>query len=121
MTATLAQARRYSTWLAWFWLVCVLVGTLTPADRMPAVPGGDKLHHFVAFGVLCFLACLKPRTARVQWALVAGAIAVGGAIELIQPYVNRWGDWADFYANSGGALLGWALARLANARISRVS
>lgn len=29
----------------------------------------------------------------------------GGAIELIQPSVNRYGEWLDFYADAFGALL----------------
>ena len=30
----------------------VAIATLTPSQNMPSVPGGDKLHHFLAFGAL---------------------------------------------------------------------
>ena len=41
------------------------------------------------------------------------AVAYGGLIELVQPYVNRYGEWGDFVANAMGCLIGFALARLA--------
>jgi len=33
-------------------------------------------------------------------------ICLGGVIELIQPYVNRYGEWLDFIANTAGVLIG---------------
>ena len=110
MKALLSFLRHHSNALASLWLVAVLVATLMPADRLPAVPGSDKLHHLVAYGVLCFLACIKPRRRLALWVIVFGAIFIGGAVEIIQPYVNRWGEWADFFANSAGAVLGWGTA-----------
>ncbi len=34
-----------------------------------------------------------------------------GAIELIQPYVNRYGEWLDLAANTGGLISGFIVAR----------
>ena len=44
--------------------------------------------------------------------LIPSVIAFGGAIELIQPYVNRQGEWADFWADTTGALLGVGIGLL---------
>ena len=69
-----------------------------------------KLHGFfltglnlpgkIAYAVLMFPAALtKPR----NW-LVFGLLFVGysGVIELLQPFVNRYGEWLDMAANSAG-------------------
>lgn len=37
----------------------------------------------------------------------------GGAIELLQPYVNRNGEWLDFAANSLGVVFGVCVGMLA--------
>ena len=37
-----------------------------------------------------------------------------GLIELIQPHVNRYGEWMDFLANISGLIIGIALAFLIN-------
>ena len=31
----------------------------------------------------------------------------GGVIEMIQPYVNRYGEWLDFFANTIGVIFGF--------------
>ena len=41
-------------------------------------------------------------------------ICLGGVIELIQPYVNRYGEWLDFIANVTGVLIGSVFGLLAN-------
>jgi len=86
----------------------IALATLTPlAELAPKPPGGDKFHHFVAFAALTLpTALLYPRA--LIW-LLPTAIAYGGCLELIQPYVNRWGEWGDFVADSLGAILGVVL------------
>lgn len=98
--------------LAAIWLVAIAIATLAPAQHLPLVPGSDKLHHLVAYGGLMFLATLPERSLPVLLALLVLAIAFGGAVELIQPYINRWGEWADFVANSVGAFIGCGSALL---------
>lgn len=86
----------------------VAVATLTPSERMPSAPGGDKLHHFLAFGAVAFpIAFARPRA--FIW-IVLGVSAYGGAIELIQPHVGRHGDVMDAIANAAGAICGAVLA-----------
>ena len=80
--------------------------SLTPLEELPEVPGGDKLHHFIAYGALAF------PTAFIRSRYLVGLtllyLLLGGGIELIQPYVNRYGEWLDFAANAGGTALGTA-------------
>ena len=90
-------------------LLALVVGiaTLTPQDHMPSAPGGDKLHHFLAFGALVFpMAFARPRAA--IW-LVLVVSLYGALIEVIQPHVGRHGDVMDAIANVGGAILGASL------------
>jgi VanZ family protein len=95
-------------------LVAVTSGSLIPAERMP--PGGftwDKAEHFVAYGALALpVALARPR----GWGLVLAGLAVwSGAIELLQPLVNRRTDAADMAANLLGIGLGVGLAALIRA------
>jgi VanZ family protein len=44
-------------------------------------------------------------------AIVLFGICLGASIEIIQPYVNRFGDLNDFKADVIGILLGYLLGR----------
>ena len=73
----------------------------------------DKAAHFVAFGLILWsLGVLFSRLPRL-WA--AGiAIAIGGAVELIQRYTGRdpsWGDWLADILGVATALALWTLWR----------
>ena len=70
----------------------------------------DKLDHLVGFAALLLPAALLYRHA-LYW-LLPCAIAFGGIIEIIQPYVNRNGEWGDFWADAIGALLGVSIGLL---------
>ena len=41
-------------------------------------------------------------------------IAYSGAIELLQPYVNRYGEWNDMLANTAGIICGLFIAEIVN-------
>ena len=81
--------------------------SLTPLDELPPVPGGDKTHHLIAYSALAFPTALaKPR---LILPLAMPYFALGGVIEWIQPYVNRYGEVLDFLANTAGVIIGsWA-------------
>ncbi|MCI2282686.1 VanZ family protein [Colwellia sp. MSW7] len=99
----------------WLHITCLLlvsIATLSlwPAAYLPAVPGTDKTHHFIAYGALIFPTALKqPKN---TFLIIVGFAAFSGAIELIQPYVNRYGEWLDMLANTLGLLCGWVLAKI---------
>ena len=73
------------------------VATLTPLPTAIDAPGSDKLHHFIAFAALSYPASAHIR--RFSWPIVLASAAFGGAIEIIQPYVNRSGEFLDFAAD----------------------
>ena len=91
--------------------ICIL--SLTPLEELPDVPGGDKLHHFIAYGALAFPTALI--RSRYLVILTLAYLALGGAIELIQPYVNRYGEWFDFMANAMGTMLGTSAGLMVSA------
>ena len=98
-------------------LVVVTAASLWPLDKLPSIPGSDKVHHFIAYGALMFPTALrKPK----YWFLI-GLLFIGysGVIELVQPYVNRYGEWLDLAANAAGVACGLVVAQLA-ARISLI-
>jgi len=101
----------------WLPLSAAILTTITalslwPLEHLPTVPGSDKTHHFIAYTALMFPAALRrPR----HWLLIALFFAAwSGGIELIQPYVNRYGEWLDMLANSLGLLCGLLIAHLIN-------
>lgn len=103
---------RAAPWLTLFLALAIGYLSLSPLDDLPKAPGGDKLHHFIAYASLTFPMMFADAQ---QWRrIMLPAIAYGGAIELIQPYVNRYGEWLDFAANSAGCLIGAGLALLAS-------
>jgi len=101
----------------WFILSLLLAITisflsLTPLTELPSVAGNDKTHHFIAYSALALpLMLRKPRFWFVGLVLF---ILLSGAIELIQPFVNRYGEWLDLLANLGGICCGAVLAYIIN-------
>ena len=106
-----------SHWLL-FTIVIILpitVLSLLPVDSLPLVPGTDKTHHFIAYGALAFpIALARPH----KWLLIIiGFLGYSGVIELIQPYVNRYGEWLDLGANGLGLVVGIIIASFARSII----
>ncbi|MCG8552313.1 MAG: VanZ family protein [Desulfobacterales bacterium] len=94
-------------------LTLITVFSLFPMDALPPAPGTDKTHHFIAYALLMLPAALRKPA---NWMLLGlFFILYSGAIELIQPFVNRYGEWMDLFANSAGVVCGagipaiWAL------------
>lgn len=101
-------------WLALtvIFLAAITALSLWPLDELPSLPGTDKIHHLIAYAVLALPAALR----RPQRGILIGFlfVAYGGVIELLQPYVNRYGDWNDLLANAAGVACGLVAARLVN-------
>ncbi|MBJ7538889.1 hypothetical protein [Marinomonas transparens] len=81
----------------------ISLSTLSPAEYLPPTPGSDKLHHVLGFGGWALMCAFGP-TRRFLY-MAAFIVFWGGMIELIQPYVNRYGEWLDFYADTFGVVL----------------
>lgn len=81
----------------------ISLATLLPAEALPPAPGGDKLHHIIGFGGWALMCAFGPVKRFSYMALCI--IIWGGAIELIQPSVNRYGEWLDFYADALGVVI----------------
>ena len=88
--------------------------TLTPVEKLPTVSGSDKVYHLISFAILTLpIAIIRPRAI---WIILSLSIAFGGAIELLQPLVNRNCELADFLANAVGTILGVLVTRALRAR-----
>jgi VanZ family protein len=86
------------------------LATLTPVEKLTVVSGSDKLYHLLSFAILTFtIAMVRPKA--VRWILILSLI-FGGAIELLQPFVNRSCEFADFLADACGATLGIMVSRV---------
>jgi VanZ family protein len=90
-------------------LALITVTSLLPAEHLPAAPGSDKTHHFIAYCALMLPTAL--RRPRDWFALALLFIIWSGLIEVIQPYVNRYGEWLDLLANTGGIILAIIIAQ----------
>ena len=92
-------------------VIAILIGlaTLTPVEKLPAVSGSDKLYHLISFAILTLpIAVIRPK---VVWVIFILSVVYGGAIEMLQPLVDRNCELADFLADASGALLGMALSK----------
>ncbi|MBL4822147.1 MAG: VanZ family protein [Colwellia sp.] len=99
-------------WLCITLLLLTTIATLSlwPVAHLPSVPGTDKTHHFIAYAALMLPTALKQPK---HWLIITLALlAFSGAIELIQPYVNRYGEWLDMAANAFGLICGFILAKI---------
>lgn len=96
--------RAHWRWLTLGLLVAISVLSLWPLDSLPAVPGSDKTHHLIAYAALMFPAALH--RARYWSGLALLFVSYSGLIELLQPYVNRHGEWLDLAANTAGVACG---------------
>ena len=103
-----------TNWIAFTLLTLAVITTLSlwPLGKLPSVPGTDKIHHLIAYAVLMFPTALRKPN---KWILFGFLfIAYSGAIELVQPYVNRYGEWLDMAANTTGVVCGLIIAELIN-------
>tara|TARA_R110000737_G_scaffold341122_2_gene364586 strand:- start:1506 stop:1874 length:369 start_codon:yes stop_codon:yes gene_type:complete len=104
MTISIANlVKHYWQSLTLLMLVLITVTSLFPVEHLPAAPGNDKTHHFIAYCILMLPVALRRPKYWLVFALCF--IIYSGLIELIQPYVNRYGEWLDMAANAGGVVI----------------
>lgn len=100
---------------AWAALWClavavVVAGSLMPGPDLPDVPGGDKLHHFLAY----FLLAASAVQLFARWPALLGAglglVLLGIGLEHAQGAVTatRMADRLDALANTLGVIAGLA-------------
>jgi len=109
------QLRYRNLWLAigWLLVLIVLILSLMPKPPQPLDFGGaDKLEHVLAYFVLMFWFAQIYHEARTRLWIAIGLIAMGIAIEILQPILaSRYFEWWDMLADTIGVLLAWALSR----------
>lgn len=99
-------------------VVLTALVTLAPIRGAPSgLPINDKGWHFIAFAALAFpVAVVRPR----WWPGIFLALALyGGIIEIVQPYVGRGRELADWFADCAGALTGCLLGVLIHLLLRR--
>ena len=102
---------KFALILTFIFTLLILLGTLSPLPQKIDAPGSDKWHHFIAFAVLTYP--MVAANKRLGFAIVLFGLCLGAGIEIIQPYVNRFGDFNDFKADCIGILLGYFSGKLA--------
>lgn len=97
--------------------VIAWIGALAPLPDLPAGAGTDKTHHLIAFAALTApTAALYPRA---LWWVVPLLAAQGALIEVLQPFANRYREWADFVADLKGIALGLVVGLLVGPMLRR--
>ena len=92
-------------------IIAVVIGmaTLTPVEELPAVSGSAKLYHLISFAILTLpIAVIRPKAG---WVMFILSVGYGGAIEVLQPLVDRNCELADFLADVGGVALGMTVSK----------
>lgn len=107
-------ARKVAFALTGLIAVVTTVLSLYPVELDNPVPGGDKIHHLIAYAALIFPLALAARSS-LAWAVPA-ALTLGVVIELVQPVAGRMREFGDIVANCLGlvlgVILGLSLARM---------
>jgi len=85
-------------------LSSITVLSLIPLKALADAPGSDKTRHLICYAALAFPASLRRPTGWIYMILLFAVYS--GMIEVIQPYVNRHGEWLDLIANISGLLIG---------------
>ena len=98
-----------------FLMLIIAFLSLYPLPKLPEFPGTDKTLHLVAYFFLALPSGLKKPN---KWVLyICLFIIFGGVIEMIQPYMNRYGEWLDFFANAIGVIFGFFVGIILNNKL----
>lgn len=102
--------RRLWFGVGWFGVVLLVYLWLTPRPPKIPVQEGDKIGHVMAFAVL-MLWWAQLYLARARWAIAAGLLLLGIALEFVQQWTGyRNFEYADMLADLIGIVAGCLLA-----------
>ena len=100
------QKRRAYKWLFWGSVATVLLLSLLPVSAPPSFSWQDKVHHFIAYAFLCWLAIRGYGDDSSGPQIGAALIVLGLSVELAQSYTGyRYAESADVVANSAGVIV----------------
>ena len=104
LNSMFAFVSKYVWSISFLMLAIISFISLLPLETLPIVPGSDKTHHLISYALIAIpISFVRPK----YWLIFLLLVVVwSGVIEVIQPFVNRYGDWVDLLANFVGALMG---------------
>jgi VanZ family protein len=111
-------------WLAlgWAWAAAIVWLSLTPSPPTIDIEQGDKLGHFLAYGILMFWFCRLYAAPRTRLGYALGFVALGVGLEFAQRALGyRSFELFDMGADALGVALGWLAAVFTGVRIARLS
>ena len=96
----------HENWKIYTFLIFLVITFLSlyPLTEQPSIPGSDKIHHLIAYSALTV--CLGFRRPSNYFLIIIFFSFYSGLIEIIQPYVNRYGELEDFLFNNLGIFIG---------------
>ena len=100
-------SRKFYVGAFWAAMMVVLILSVLPisSPKFSIFSWEDKLHHFMAYGVLCFLAIKSYGTTNPLWKIGVGLVSFGSVVEIIQSTTDyRYGEPMDLLANTLGIL-----------------
>ena len=104
----------FENWKIYTTLIFVIITFLSlyPLKEQPSIPGSDKIHHLIAYLALSIGVGLRKPS---NYLLVIVFFSFySGLIEIVQPYVNRFGEIEDFLFNNLGIFIGLTLGIVIN-------
>jgi len=104
----------YENWKIYTFLIFTLITFLSlyPLKEQPSIPGSDKIHHLIAYSALTIGVGL--RRPKNYFLIITFFSFYSGLIEIIQPYINRFGEIEDFIFNNLGIFIGFTLGIIIN-------
>jgi len=96
------QLNKLQAFIFWVAILMVLLLSLIPlsAPQLSVFTGQDKVHHFVAYGILCFLAIKVYGDRLALWKIALALAFFGLGIEIAQSLTDyRLGEVKDLLAN----------------------
>ena len=104
----------FENWKIYTTLIFIIITFLSlyPLKEQPSIPGSDKIHHLIAYSALSIGVGLRKPSNYLL--IIVFFSFYSGLIEIVQPYVNRFGEIEDFLFNNLGIFIGLTLGIVIN-------